>query len=160
MRCGLYSEKTKKKISFPAIIQLKADGMGMFVTVTEAGVICHTRSGESFTLDSLQDLKENPLLIDNIIQGEFLLEGITNRADANGKLNSLIKFKQGVNEALNPKEAKEIEDNIVFKAWDLIPLSEYNRPKDKKNKTPYHLRLSMLKKALQTNSEISNSQTS
>ena len=34
MRCGIYTEKTSKKINFPAYVQLKADGRFCAVTVS------------------------------------------------------------------------------------------------------------------------------
>ncbi len=150
MRCGIYTEKTAKKINFPAFVQVKADGMAVFVTITKDEVYCSTRSGEQFYLNSLEELKNNPNLIDNVLQGEFLIQNETNRANGNGLLNSLIKYKQGTNNSLSLAEAEEIEKSILFQVWDLIPIGEYSRGKDKKNKTWYKERLSNLNNALHT----------
>jgi len=125
MRCDTYSSKTAKNISFPAFVQLKADGMAIFSIITENGVECFTRSGENFKLETLQYLSKNINLIDTVIQGEFLFEDIVERSLGNGKINSLIKFKQGVNNTLTPKEAEKIENDIVYQIWDCIPLIEY-----------------------------------
>lgn len=148
MRCNTYNEKTQKKISFPALVQIKADGMAMFVSITSEEVICITRSGEEFMLESLQHLSKNENLVGNIIQGEFLIRGEDNRANGNGLLNSLIKYKQSINNSLSELEAEKIENDIVFQVWDLIPMTEYSRGKDKLGKTKYIDRFNNLVGAL------------
>ena len=48
MRCGVFCDKTKNKINFPAIIQLKADGTYREFTVKDGEVKAKSRSGESY----------------------------------------------------------------------------------------------------------------
>lgn len=133
-RCDTYSKKTSKNINFPALVQLKADGLAVFTKITENEVICYTRSGNEFKLDSLQYLTDNKDLSGYIIQGEFLIQNENDRALGNGLINSLIKYKQGTNASLKESEAKEIENKIVYQIWDLISSEDMqkalNREKD------------------------------
>lgn len=48
MRCGIFTKKTAKDISFPAILQLKADGTYREFTVEGGQVSCTSRSGEEY----------------------------------------------------------------------------------------------------------------
>ena len=146
MRCDVYSKKTSKNINYPSIVQLKADGLAMFVRVEENAVICNTRSGVEFQLDSLQTLKDNAELLGYTIQGEFLIENETDRAKSNGLINSLIKYKNGENKTLTAHEAKEIENKIVFQIWDIISEEDVVKAKNKdKTGTPYKERWDKLK---------------
>lgn len=145
-RCSIYGEKTAKKINYPAIIQLKADGMAIFVNIQEGFVECYTRSGESFKLDSLQHLKENKDLIGYTIQGEFLIEGESERSKSNGLLNSLIKYRNGENKTLDEEQAKIIEDRIVYQVWDIISNEDMQSSSSKLGGTPYKDRWSKLNK--------------
>lgn len=92
MRCDVYGPKTSAGIKFPAYVQLKADGLACFTHVTPNEVICYTRSGETFKLNSIQYLSNKRELHNKIIQGELLIEGELDRAISNGETNS-IQFK-------------------------------------------------------------------
>lgn len=145
MRCDVYSTKTAKNIKFPAIVQLKADGLACFVHIDENKVTCYTRSGEEFILDSFQYLKENKELHGYTIQGELLLDGIAERSKGNGVVNSLIKFVQGNNKTLSIKEAKEIEDRLIYQTWDLLSSDDMFKAKNKmKDGTIYQNRFEKL----------------
>jgi ATP-dependent DNA ligase len=130
MRCGLYTEKTAKKINFPAICQLKCDGMFQAVTVDNGQVTFTARSGEEREFPEMA--KEFSQLKDGVYIGEVLVKDTSNRAEANGIINS------------DDPDHKR----IYMQLWDMISLDEYSRPKDKNNKTPYHQRLSNLKEQL------------
>jgi ATP-dependent DNA ligase len=130
MRCGLYSEKTKKKISFPAIIQLKADATYRAVTVDNGEVIFTSRSGEKNEYPELA--KYFSELKDGVYIGEMLIRNISNRSEINGLLNS----------------DHPPHDRIYMQLWDYVSLDEYSRPKDKKKKTPYNWRLTLLNREL------------
>lgn len=131
MRCDVYSKKTSKNIKFPAILQLKADGLACFTHISESKVTCYTRSGEEFVLESFQYLKENKDLHGYTIQGELLLDGTAERSKGNGVVNSLIKFAQSANKTLTSKEAKEIEDKLVYQVWDLLSSDDMFKAKHK-----------------------------
>lgn len=138
MRCDVYSAKTAKNIKFPAMVQLKADGMACFTHVTSNEVICYTRSGETFKLNSIQYLSNKRELHNKIIQGELLIEGELDRAISNGEINSLIKFRQGNNSSISDNDADIIESRLLYQVWDIITESEWLNAQNKiKCNIPY-----------------------
>jgi hypothetical protein len=122
MRCGLYNEKTAKKIKFPAYVQLKADGMFQAIIVDNGSVTFQARSGEERELPYLEELFNK--LPDGVYIGELLVDNIQDRAIANGFINSDEKDKS----------------SVYVQLWDFISLDEYARAKDKNNKTKYIIR--------------------
>ena len=132
MRCGLYSNKTAKKIDFNkgAFIQLKADGRFCAVTVDGDNVTFSSRSGETQDFPILKEKFKQ--LKDGVYIGEMLVNGISNRSKSNGLINSD-----------NPPH-----NEIIIELWDYITLDEYSRPKDKKNKTSYKERFKQLIKII------------
>jgi len=127
MRCSLYNDKTSKKINYPSILQLKADGRYVAVTVDNGEVTFTSRSGEETVLNHLKE--EFKTFEDGIYVGELLVHGIKNRALANGVINS----------------NDEDKSSVYIQLWDYITLDEYSRGKDKKNKTLYIHRVNKLK---------------
>jgi len=123
MRCGVYSEKTAKSISFPAIVQLKADGTYREFTVQNGHVESRSRSGESYEYPKIFEGLKN--YEDGVYVGELTVKGIDDRAKGNGLINSD-----------NPPH-----DDIIVQLWDYITLDEYSQAgkKDRKNpcETPY-----------------------
>lgn len=147
MRCDVYSKKTAKNINYPAYIQLKADGLACFIRIDDDKVVCYTRSGEEFSLSSLQYLKNNNLLVDSTLQGELLIEGMTDRAESNGLINSLIKFLQNNNNTLSVEEANIIEDKLIFQVWDCISSIDIVKALNKDHTgTPYKDRFEFLQR--------------
>jgi len=132
MRCGVYSDKTMKAISFPAFIQLKADGRYVAVTVDGEEVTFTSRSGEEQEFPKLKSLFSR--LPDGVYIGELLVSGEPNRSVANGIINS----------------SEPDHDKIYIQLWDYILLDEYGRSKDKQNKTIYLTRFKTLKNILET----------
>ena len=128
MRCGIYGEKTSKKISFPALVQLKADGRFCAVTVDQGEVTFSARSGEVAEFPNLEKRFKN--FPDGVYIGELTVQGITDRSKGNGMINS----------------DEPPHDKIQIDLWDFVTLDEYSRGKDKKNKTPYVKRLNQLEK--------------
>ena len=148
MRCDIYTvdktvydEKkgkdvlkkgTFRNIDFTdgAYIQLKADGRFVAVTVNSGKASFISRSGEEDTFPILEKLFST--LADGIYVGEMLVEGITNRSEGNGLINSS-----------NPPHEK-----IFIQLWDFISLEEYADGKHKnKNirRTLYQERFTELK---------------
>lgn len=130
MRCDTYSAKTSKNISFPGIVQLKADGTYREFNVQNGNVSSRSRSGEEYEYPVIfEQMKGFP---DGIYTGELTVKGIHNRAEGNGLINSD-----------NPPH-----NDIIVELWDYITHEEYNqaRLKDKKNpcKTPYQERFEFL----------------
>lgn len=127
MRCGIYSDKTSKKISYPAFCQIKLDGTYRAVTVDNGEVTINTRSGETSNFPLLEKVFQT--YPDGVYIGEMLIDGITNRAESNGLINS----------------DHPPHDKVYIVLWDFITLDEYSRPKDKKNKTLYKKRYEALR---------------
>ena len=125
MRCGIYTEKTAKKINFPALVQLKADGMFQAVTVDQGSVTFTARSGEVRELPHLESYFSK--LPDGVYIGELLVHGLTNRSESNGVINS-----------------DDSKEDVYIQLWDYVKLNEYARGKDKKNKTFYSERFDQL----------------
>jgi hypothetical protein len=127
MRCGIFGPKTSKDISFPAFIQLKADGTYREASVSGGKVEFVSRSGESYVYPVLESyLAQSP---DGYYVGELLVRGSPNRAESNGLINSD-----------NPPH-----DIIDFFVWDYITPEEYANAHNKvANKTKYKDRLKKL----------------
>lgn len=118
MRCDVYSKKTSKNISFPAIVQLKADGTYREFNVLDGKVSSRSRSGEEYEYPVIfEQMKDFP---NGIYTGELTVKGIHNRAEGNGLINSD-----------NPPH-----DDIIVEFWDYITHEEYNKARLKDRKNP------------------------
>ena len=135
MRCGIYTAKTAKKINFPGLVQLKADGMFQAVTVDQGTVTFTARSGE--TREFMHLVNDFKALEDGVYIGELLVHGEPNRALANGIINS-----------------DDSKENVYMQLWDYVTLDEYSRGKDKKNKTFYIDRFTKLESIIENSPEI------
>lgn len=121
MRCAVLSEKTLKKINFPAFIQLKMDGTYREIHVADGQVTGKTRSGEEYFNPVL--FKEMENFPNGFYTGELTIEG-ESRFTGNGLINSL-----------NPPYEK-----ITFTVWDYLTDEDYLE----KTKTPYYSRFESL----------------
>lgn len=121
MRCAVLSEKTLKKINFPAFIQLKMDGTYREIHVADGQVTGKTRSGEEYFNPVL--FKEMENFPNGYYTGELTIDG-ESRFTGNGLINSL-----------NPPYEK-----IVFTVWDYLTDEDYLE----KTKTPYYSRFESL----------------
>jgi len=138
MRCDVYGAKTSKNISYPAIVQLKADGTYREFMIKHGVITSRSRSGESYEYPVLcEGMKSFP---DGVYTGELTVRGISDRSKGNGLINS----------------DDPPQNDILLDLWDYIEIDEYflARKKDKKNapKTIYKDRLEKLKKILALNS--------
>jgi hypothetical protein len=113
-----YSKKlVDKHITFPAISQLKSDGVRVNIFVSNTGVVLKSRSGRDIDVlgmfDHLVDYIENNQSI--VLDGELLVtdkdNNILPRKIGNGIINKAIKG------TIKESEAK----NIVASIWDIIP---------------------------------------
>lgn len=127
MRCGIYSEKTVKKIKFPAFAQEKCDGRYVAVIVESGAITFQSRSGEEQDFPMLKNQFNS--MEPGVYIGELLVEEEPNRALANGIINSS-----------DPDHSR-----IYLQLWDFISLEEWSRPKDKEDKTPYSQRFRELR---------------
>ena len=121
MRCAVLSEKTLKKINFPAFIQLKMDGTYREIHVADGQVTGKTRSGEEYFNPVL--FKEMENFPNGFYTGELTIDG-ESRFTGNGLINSL-----------NPPYEK-----ITFTVWDYLTDEDYLE----KTKTPYYSRFESL----------------
>lgn len=126
MRCGIYTDKTAKKINFPAFVQVKADGMFQAISVEQGKVTFTARSGEERQLPHLE--AKFKTFKDGVYIGELLAHGLTDRALSNGLINS-----------------DESKEDVYVQLWDYVTHSEYSRGKDKLGKKFYKERFSNLK---------------
>lgn len=130
MRCDVFGKKTAKNISFPALVQLKADGTYREFSVDNGQVNARSRSGEEYEYPVIaKTLAGFP---DGVYVGELTVNGIHDRAQGNGLINSD-----------NPPH-----DDIILETWDYITHEEYQQAgwKDRKNpcKTRYYDRFKKL----------------
>ena len=126
MRCAVLSEKTLKKINFPAFIQLKMDGTYREIHVADGQVSGKTRSGEEYFNPVL--FKEMENFPNGFYTGELTIEG-ESRFTGNGLINSL-----------NPPYEK-----ITFTVWDYLTDEDYLE----KSKTPYYSRFESLSEIIE-----------
>lgn len=151
MRCGIFSEDkifnpadwvgelTPKEIAKRdrerarkinpkgAYVQLKADGTYREFTMEDDTVSCTSRTGEEYTYPLI--FKEMEGYPDGKYPGELTVRGVTDRAIANGMINSS-----------NPPHK-----DIMVQFWDHITLEEYHNVTNKvKNTTPYDRRFRLL----------------
>lgn len=110
MRCGIYTEKTAKDISFPAILQLKADGTYREASVENGVVTFVSRSGEDYEYPLLAEAMRS--FPDGRYFGELVVERdgkALDRATGNGLINSDDVPHQ----------------DLVYYVWDHVSHKEY-----------------------------------
>lgn len=172
MRCEKLTEKTKKNMKYPAIVQLKADGIFLNIVKHNNEVYCLTRNGSKFWINKVTEFFEMKIDDDNfVINGEAVVYKNgkpLSRKVSNGLVNSYIKREdtrqsildkqkglvakgKGGTKAFtnlanklheNEEEWRETEQNLVIEAWDLI---NYNDWANGKSDVPYDERLSKFK---------------
>jgi len=116
-RCSSFSEKNIKKITLPAISQLKEDGMYVDIVVGDK-VEYRSRQGGYFDWN----VEDNDRLLrthakQHVLMGEALVKDehgdIMDRQTGNGYLNG---------DDVDPSR-------IIFSLWDIIPLSDWRAGK-------------------------------
>jgi hypothetical protein len=138
-----YDEKNIKNITYPALSQLKADGLRANALVVGDKVMLCGRSGRE--IDLLGELDRDMLLLteqygcDMFYDGEFVVvdaaENIIDRKTGNGIINKAIKG------TISPAEAAQVR----FQLWDAFPLSEFYT---RKSAETYDLRFEKLMTAI------------
>ena len=120
MLCTPSDEKILSKFKFPALAQLKMDGM-RFNAIVKNGK-CEFRSRNGKEINLLGNLEQEFIkLADNediVFDGELLLvvEGnIQDRQTGNGILNKAVKG------TISPDEAKNVQATV----WDCIPYDQF-----------------------------------
>jgi ATP-dependent DNA ligase len=149
MLAGAYNEKNFKHIKYPAIVQLKSDGMRANVIMHPSGTVeCRSRSGKTIELHGHFDetikaiFYKKPTLesLDQfrgaVIDGELVVldetgTKVLDRKTGNGILNKAVKGTI----------SREESNRVRMVAWDMIPLEDF---KSLKCKIPYFDRLDVL----------------
>ena len=123
MLCQSYSEKNLEEIEYPAIIQEKCDGMRIAFIVRDGKVDVRSRNGKP--LELLGAMDESILSIANgqnvVIDGELLV------VDSKGNILPR-KTGNGILQKANKGTIKKEEaDRVRVVAWDIIPLSGWEK---------------------------------
>lgn len=149
MLCSGFDAKLVKKIKWPAIAQLKMDGMRFNAIVKNGGCEFRSRSGKQ--IDLLGNLEAEFIALaggrDLVFDGELLVEsgsGFSDRQTGNGILNKAVKG------TISEAEASMVRATI----WDLIDLVDFSRGT---SSTTYETRFKLLGDTLvnRLNSKIS-----
>jgi ATP-dependent DNA ligase len=116
MLASQYEEKLVEKIKFPAIVQLKMDGMRFNAIVKDGSVEFRSRNGKEIHLHGNleQEFIKMAKGVDCVFDGELLVKdklGTMNRQTGNGILNKAVK------NTITPEEAAMVHATI----WDYIP---------------------------------------
>lgn len=120
MLCSGYDEKIINTIKFPAIVQLKMDGMRFNAIVKDGNVEFRSRNGKEINLrgylaDSFSALSAGRNVV---FDGELLVtqdSGIMDRQTGNGILNKAVKG------TISDAEAS----HVMATLWDVIPYEEF-----------------------------------
>jgi hypothetical protein len=140
MLASAYDQKLVDKVTFPAIAQLKMDGM-RFNAVVKNGV-CEFRSRNGKEIEIPDPSIRLPFVhmanfygIDMVFDGELVVVNesgaIQDRKTGNGILNKAVKGTMSVQEAVNVRAT----------LWDAISLQGFQAGKEAE---PYHVRLAKL----------------
>ena len=123
MRCTSFSKKALKKIKFPCISEVKADGMYVDVIVSPADVVYRSRSGDVKPFNvSFRDTVLSGIACE---RGGFVLMGEALVLDENGEIMS----REDGNGYLNSDDIDP--DRVIFTLWDIIDLQDYLNGKSK-----------------------------
>ena len=116
MLASQYEQKLVDKIQWPAMVQLKLDGMRFNAIVRDGQ--CEFKSRNGKTIDLLGNLEQEFVKLSNgmdvVFDGELIVKddnGIMNRQTGNGILNKAVKG------TISDKEAAMVHATI----WDHIP---------------------------------------
>lgn len=155
MLCQNYDDKTKKKIKFPAYVQLKYDASRVCVFVDEFCVTYKTRNGKTYFIDDHELDTEFLELRTKILERLGNLENATQQLVFDGELYQIndvtgkIENRQtsnGVATKLIRNTASEQETHrIGITLWDFVTIDSFIAGKDT---TKYKDRLGLLYSAL------------
>ena len=140
---------------------LKLDGLFIGASVTDSKITCYLRSGLQAIINGgklVEELKKLRELEshDFMLNGELLIDGIEDRATANGIIRGLISSNTKINNGDEKESAKfqkkygmsisEVEDRLVYYVWDFLDIKVLN---GFEIDTPYYKRFSILQYYLQ-----------
>lgn len=144
MLCSGFEQKLVDKVKFPAMVQLKMDGMRFNAIVRDGKVEFRSRNGKEIQLlgNLEEDFAKMAGDIDCVFDGELLIQtddgAICDRQTGNGILN---KANKGT---ISTKEAALVHATV----WDVIPYAYFV---DGHCPTPYRTRFDSLRVLINTN---------
>ena len=143
MLCSAFDQKLVDKVQFPALVQLKMDGMRFNAIVRDGKVEYRSRNGKEIQLLGNLDADFIKMAgdVDCVFDGELLVkEGdvILDRQTGNGILN---KANKGT---ISAAEAAKVHATV----WDVIPFLYFQ---DGECNTPYSKRFDSLKALVEKN---------
>jgi ATP-dependent DNA ligase len=144
MRCASFNEKNLNKINYPALCQIKADGLFINTIVKpEQGLV-------NFLSRNMK-----PMTFHGFLEPEFLSMDITGDTVIHGEGLVLNESRTGyldrktgngiISKAIKGTISKEEASRVVIKVWDILPLADW---KAKKCIFPYETRLRTLEAAM------------
>jgi len=120
MLCSGFEQKLIDKIKWPAMVQLKMDGMRFNAVVRDGAVEFKTRNGK--TIDLMGNLEQEFIQLANgmdvVFDGELLVSnnnGVLDRQTGNGILNKALKG------TISQTEANLVRATV----WDYIPYAYF-----------------------------------
>lgn len=140
-----YDDKNIKKIRFPAISQLKADGVRANAVIENGLVSLYGRSGRYFDLLSALNTDLHRL-VDLLPEKNVVLDGELVVVDKNGQLLDRKTGNGIINKANKGTISMAEAKHVRFQLWDVIPLEDFRR---RRGTQPYHQRFSTLKAAVE-----------
>ena len=136
-----FDEKLVRKVfdDGPAYSQIKMDGRYCNAVIANYSLDLESRQGEPTLLGHTSFIDELSCLKDCVLNGELTMKGIS-RYESNGIIASLISIRKKELDGKDiRKEILEFENDhmpyqfalssIIFTAWDMITLQEYNDAK-------------------------------
>lgn len=139
-----YDEKNIKNITYPAISQLKADGLRVnFHCDTEGKVSICGRSGR--TIDLLGEMEAEVDKLASEFSGPVVFDGELVVVDQKGKLLSRKVGNGIINKAIKGTIGTEEAKMVRAQLWDVIPADEFKAGISKK---PYNERFAEISKAI------------
>ena len=126
MLCSPFEQKLVDKIVFPAIVQIKMDGMRFNAIVKNGTVEFRSRNGKEISL--LGSLEQEFIGLANgediVFDGELLVYD-TVETDSTGKICDRQTGNGILNKAVKGTISKEEADRVFATLWDQIPYEDF-----------------------------------
>lgn len=120
LRATAESDKAKEKITYPAMSQIKSDGMRANLFFENGTIELRSRAGKVIdllgTFDYLAGEDD-----DCVLDGELML------VESSGKLMNRKKGNGLLNKAVRGTITEDIAAKVIYVVWDRIPLSDFRR---------------------------------
>jgi len=125
-----YDDKNIKNIAYPALSQLKADGLRVNFHVDGSAVSICGRSGRD--IDLLGHMDDSIAELGAQFDGPVVFDGELVVVDSNGKLLSRKVGNGIINKAIKGTISDEEASMVRAQLWDVIPADEFRAGKSRK----------------------------